>query len=289
MKVRFWGARASIPTPSRQDFSTCRYGGNTTCVSVSIPGHLLILDAGSGLRELGRRLMSEPNLRASFFFTHLHWDHIQGFPFFIPAYKPGCALDLHGERATQPGGLRDALQMQQQEPFFPLPLVRMAADLRFHDLAPGAALELPGESSKLLVTPVPIHHPGGCLGYRIEETAGERRGAFFFATDIEHFEDERLQLKDAARGVAVLAYDAQYSPDEYQGRDGWKRQGWGHSTWRHGVREAHAAGARRLVLIHHDPQHDDWEIARLESEARREAQPLGLQVDAAHEGLEIEI
>jgi phosphoribosyl 1,2-cyclic phosphodiesterase len=289
MKVQFWGARASIPTPSSLGFSTCRYGGNTTCVSVSIPGQLLILDAGSGLRALGRHLMSGPNLRASFFFTHLHWDHIQGFPFFIPAYKADCVLDLYGQRATQPGGLRDALQMQQQEPFFPLPLVRMAADLRFHDLTPGVPVERPGDSSKLIVTPILIHHPGGCLGYRIEEVASERRAVFFFATDIEHLEGDRLQLTDVARGAAVLAYDTQYTLDEYEGRDGWKRQGWGHSTWPYGVREAHAAGARRLVLIHHDPQHDDWEIARIESEARREAEPLGIQVDAAYETLELDI
>jgi phosphoribosyl 1,2-cyclic phosphodiesterase len=289
MKVQFWGARAGIPSPSRPDFSTTRYGGNTTCISIAIPGRLIIVDAGSGLRVLGRQLMREQNLKMSFFFTHLHWDHVQGFPFFIPAYKAGNVLDLYGVNALGTGGVREVLRMQQQEPLFPLALERMPGEQRYHDLTVGVPLELPGASSTLIVTPVPVHHPGGCVGYRFEEVAGDRRSAFFFATDIEHLESGEPQLSAAARGVAALAYDAQYSPEVYEGADGWPRKGWGHSTWPHALREAVAAGTRRLILIHHDPQHDDWEMARLESEARGEAQPLGIQVDAAYEGMTLEL
>ena len=157
MIIHFWGVRASIPTPSTLDFVTSRYGGNTTCLSVQAPGVLLILDAGSGLRTLGLRLAKACPFKASFFFSHVHWDHIQGFPFFTPAFMPGNTFDLYGPAISKKPGflssiLEKALRGQQEDLNFPVSLSGMGAKLNFFDLVDGASVTLPGTESTLVVT-----------------------------------------------------------------------------------------------------------------------------------------
>src|SRR5262245_48891019 len=162
MTVRFWGTRGSIPTPGRR---TEKYGGNTTCLEVRHGETRIVLDAGSGIRELGEswsREFDEP-IRASLLLTHLHWDHIQGFPFFAPAYQPGNSLASYGEERPS-GGIRELLGGQMQGDYFPTPLSAMRAKLQFHATAPESEFFVDG----LRVRSCKLPHPGGSLGFRIE-------------------------------------------------------------------------------------------------------------------------
>jgi phosphoribosyl 1,2-cyclic phosphodiesterase len=292
VRIHFWGVRGSIPTPSTAEFVTSRYGGNTTCVSVRAPGIILILDGGSGLRTLGLNLAREMPIKATFFFSHVHWDHIQGFPFFVPGFVPGNQFTLYGPNInTTPGFmgsvLERALRGQQEGLNFPVQLSDMPAKMVFNDLADGATVTLESDEAKITVTSGALNHPGGCFGYRIEEhsAAGER--IFVYATDTEHLNKTNPRLQKLARNADVLFYDGQYTEDEYLGRVGMPRKGWGHSTWKHGIVEATEAGAKHLLLTHHDPLHDDWAVARIENDARREGMKTDLKVSAAYEGLEI--
>jgi phosphoribosyl 1,2-cyclic phosphodiesterase len=294
MRIDFWGVRGSIPTPSSADFVTSRYGGNTTCVSLRIPGQTVIFDAGSGLRTLGLSLARQMPLHATFFFSHVHWDHIQGFPFFIPGFVPGNSFQLYGPAFKREGVtgsiLESALVGQQASLNFPIQLKDMAAKFAFADLPAGARVELQGAVSKLVITSGELNHPGGSYGYRVEEHKADGSVAtFVYATDTEHFEDLNPSLQTLSTQANVLFYDAQYTEDEYCGRAGMPKKGWGHSTWVKGIKEAKAAGVRHLVLTHHDPLHDDWAVARIENDARREGLKVGLAVSAAYEGMVLEV
>jgi len=296
MRIRLWGVRGSIPTPSTADFVTSRYGGNTSCLSVRVPGLIVILDAGSGLRSLGLELAKEMPVHATFFFSHVHWDHIQGFPFFIPAFVPGNTFDMYGPNLNrQPGFvgsvLERALRNQQESLNFPVQLSEMPSKMTFTDLEDSGRVELQGSGSKLVVTAAAMNHPGGCFGYRVEEHCEGKplHRAFAYATDTEHLAKNNPKLQKLSRDADLLFYDAQYTDDEYNGTKGMPRKGWGHSTASRGIAEAAEAGVKHLYLTHHDPLHDDWEVARIENEARREGMKVGLQVSAAYEGLEIEL
>jgi ribonuclease Z len=294
VKIRFWGVRGSIPTPSTTDFVSSRYGGNTTCVSVQLPGLLVIMDAGSGLRTLGLHLAREMPIHAHFFFSHVHWDHIQGFPFFIPGFVPGNTFQLYGPKlkpaASVEGSLLErALRGQQESLNFPVQLSDMPAKMTFADLEDGQGIELTGSESKLVVTTGALNHPGGCFGYRLEEHRPGGVKTFCYATDTEHLAKNNPSLQKLAKDADVLYYDAQYTEDEYLGRRGMPRKGWGHSTWLRGIDEAKEAGVKHLLLTHHDPLHDDWAVARIENDARREGLKHDIAVSAAYEGLELEL
>src|ERR1043165_28246 len=264
MNIKIWGVRGSVPTPSTPVFSTSRYGGNTTCVSVHAPGVLLILDGGSGLRALGMWLEPMMPVHGSFFFSHLHWDHIQGFPFFNPGFSAGNSFTLYGPKLGVPNStgaslLEEALRNQQQHFNFPIGLSEMGAALTFSDIDAAQTVELAGSESTIKVTSGALNHPGGCFGYRVEETRGDKTTSFVFATDTEHFPEEASPaLQALASHADVLLYDAQYSVEEYEGKHGPPKRGWGHSTYRHGIREARAAHVCRLLLTDHAPEQDDW-------------------------------
>ena len=297
MRIKFWGVRGSIPTPSTPDFSTSRYGGNTTCVSIRAPGALIVLDGGSGLRALGMKLASEKSLRATFFFSHLHWDHIQGFPFFLPGFCKGNRFELYGPRLSpfafgSISLLEESLRTQQASFHFPVHVSEMQSELNFKDLSDGQQVEIQADQSRFVITAGALNHPGGCFGYRVDEhQSGGGVKSFVMATDHEHFENGQLNpsLQKLARDADVLLYDAQYTPDEYEGRNCTARQGWGHSTYLQGIQEARAAGVKKLLLTHHDPLHDDWAVARIENDARREGIKFGLPVAAAFEGMALNL
>ncbi len=259
MRVRFWGVRGSIAAAGPE---TAQVGGNTSCVEVRVSDGtadgetLVILDAGTGLRRLGESLRGP--VAAHLFFSHLHWDHIQGFPFFGPAYAPGNRLTLHApERCAPNGNVRAALEAQMRAPHFPVGLDAMRAELSFCAVAAGAEIVV----GAARVQSAAAKHPNGCLAYRV--SAGGR--SVVYATDTEHDASGRIdrQLVELARGADVLIYDAQYTVEEYAGK-----RGWGHSTAEEGARLAEAAGVGQLVLYHHDPTHDDWQIARIEAATR---------------------
>ena len=272
--VRFWGVRGSIPVPGP---ATAQFGGNTSCIEIRAGSEIIIIDGGSGLRVLGNALMDELPMVARMFFTHFHWDHIQGFPFFGPAFVKGNRLDLFGSTKLS-GTLAETLAGQMNFPNFPVSLHEMAAQIKFHDLREGEAVAC-GDA---VITNARLNHPGGVFGYRVD-FGGH---SVVVATDTEHYSCLDGKLVELADGADVLIYDSMYTPDEYVGAAGTQaRTGWGHSTWEEGVKVAVAARARRLVLFHHDPDHDDATVRRIE-QAAKHAFPNAV---AAAEGMTIEI
>ncbi len=253
---RFWGTRGSLPAARP---STNRYGGNTPCVEVRAGGQILILDAGSGIRALGVKLQKEfagGGIRASILFSHYHWDHIHGFPFFGPAYDPRNRFVIYGEpRGSR--NVKDILSGQMVMPYFPVPLEVMQAGFEFRDVHPRDRFRI----GKVLITTQALNHPGHCLSYRIHLGAK----SIVYATDTEHGSSLDTRLVEHARGADVLIYDAAYTERELkQGK-----KGYGHSTWREGVKVARAAGVGRLFLFHHEPNRDDGALAAMERAARR--------------------
>ena len=279
MTVRFWGVRGSVATSGPE---TLGVGGNTSCVEVRAGGELIVLDAGTGIRPLGRALVGEGPRSMTVLFSHFHWDHLQGLPFFAPAYIPGYEIALVGPERCAPGGdVRAAFDAQMRAPHFPVGLDAMRARLSFQAVAAGAIFRV----GEVTVQTAAARHPNGCLAYRIEWDGH----SVVYATDTEHDAasgcvDENLV--SLARGAGLLILDAQYTEDEYHGRGGQgPRRGWGHSTPDEALRLADAAGVHRLVLFHHDPAHDDVAVARMEAAAA--ARRPGTV--AAREGQAIEV
>lgn len=265
MRATFWGVRGSIATSG---LAFARFGGNTTCLEIEAAGERLIIDAGTGIRGLGQKLRKESSMLgrptgATMCFTHLHWDHIQGFPFFGPAFDPATELRLFGPRGDDGSTLEEALRAQMTPPSFPIGLDAMGAHKQFYEIGDGDAFEHGG----MVVRTRRLQHPQGSLGFRVEAQGR----SLCFATDTEHPDDGSVDeaLLDLARDVDLLIYDAQYTEAEYEGRDGPSRKGWGHSTYVAAARVARASGARRLVLTHHDPTHDDATVEAIERDARR--------------------
>lgn len=255
MKVRFWGTRGSIAVSGEQYRGT---GGNTSCVEVEHDGYRLILDGGTGLRSLGDSLGFGP-LEATLVFSHFHWDHIQGVPFFMPAYNKDSALTFVGVKHEL--GLREALERQMRPPNFPVEIDLLAGVKRYADIATG----VPFHAGPFTLTAVEQPHPNGVAAYRIEADGR----SLVYATDVEHGgETVDARLVDAARDTDLLIHDAQYHWAEYTGVSGPPRKGWGHSTWLEAVLAAQRSGAQRLALFHHDPARDDQGVEDMESLAR---------------------
>lgn len=272
----FWGVRGSVPVPGPE---TAAIGGNTSCVEVLCGDTRLIFDGGTGLRVLGQKLAKEMPLSVHLFFSHVHWDHIQGFPFFAPAFVRGNTIHMYGGLNVC-GTVESALAGQMESPGFPVKLTELPSTLVFHDLAPGEGADIGGG---VRITTAAGNHPGGVLAYRVDYEGK----TLVYATDTEHFEgrlDERLVA--LANGADVLIYDSQYTPEEYSGAGGgMAKVGWGHSTFEEGVAIAKAAGVKKYVLFHHDPlQHDD--AVREKERRARELFPDSL---AAYEGLVLDI
>lgn len=273
-KVRFWGVRGSIACPGGE---TVRYGGNTSCVEMLVSGHRLIFDGGTGLRVLGQSLLGEMPLHAHMFFTHSHWDHIQGFPFFVPAFVPGNRFDIYGAIAPNGSTIEQRLNDQMLHPNFPVPLQIMGANLSFYDLEIGESVVI----DDIRVENSLLNHPGEAVGYRVNWNGYSAA----YITDTEHFPD---RLDDhvlwLARNTDLLIYDSAYTDDEYHS-DKSSKVGWGHSTWQEAVKVARAANVKKLVIFHHDPLHDDDFMDRVRDETARQFKNSLV----AWEGLEIDL
>jgi phosphoribosyl 1,2-cyclic phosphodiesterase len=259
MKIKFWGVRGSVAVSGSH---VAWIGGNTACLEVVSEGQRLILDAGTGIRGLGEAMMKEPRpQKASLLFSHLHWDHVQGFPFFSPAFVPGNELVLYGPGDQGDQELYRALDKQMQAPSFPVTLQAMRSTMRFASAQPGQKLDI----GPFAVTPFELPHPQGCNGYRID-SGGK---SFVYATDVEiSLESLTPAVARYLEGADVLCLDAQYTPDEYVGRGGISKKGWGHSTMVDAARIARAVGAQRLYLFHHDPAHTDDQVEEMAIAAR---------------------
>jgi len=278
VRITFWGVRGSIPTPGRD---TAEIGGNTSCVEVRAGKLLLVFDGGTGLRLLGKKLLAEMPITAHLFFSHVHWDHIQGFPFFDPAFVAGNVIHLYGGNNVS-RTLEETLA-QMDHPNFPVHLTDMGAQMIFHDVNEETVKELDaGDGKTVKVSAAHGNHPNGVWAYRVDH-AGK---SFVYATDTEHYAVVDPRLVKLAHEVDVLVYDAQYTPEEYAGANGKpSKVGWGHSTFDEAVKLARTAHAKKLVLYHHDPTQSDAAVADKE----RRARDMFPNVEAAREGLVLEL
>lgn len=293
--VRFWGVRGSIATPGD---STLKYGGNTTCIEVRADGELIILDAGTGIRNLGRKLAAEfksQPIELTILISHTHWDHIQGFPFFIPAYNPQNQVRIKGYEGARVG-LQSVLSSQMESPYFPVSMQQLSGYLKIEELK-----EMQFNIGTVKVTVAFMNHPGICVGYRLDTSAG----SIAFLPDNEpHSRLRMAPVTDSAQSYEVLAFaqkqdekliefirdcdivimDSQYDAAEYR-----SHIGWGHTCVDDAVALAVIAKVKKLFLFHHDPDHDDAKVASMEEWARELAAIHGssLQVEAAREGVEI--
>ncbi len=294
MRVRFWGTRGSIATPGP---GTTHFGGNTSCVEITTnSGDLLILDCGTGAHPLAATLMAHGKkpINANILLGHTHWDHIQGFPFFSPAFVQGNTVAIYGPEGGH-GSLHKVLAGQMEYTYFPVDLKQLPAAITYHDLVEGIHT-----IGKVRVAAQFLNHPAMTLGYRIEADGA----VVVYLVDHEPFSNElwrageeqgrvESMLHDGDRrhaifmaGADLVIHDAQYTPEEYE-----LKKTWGHSSYEYPVQVACAAGVRRLALTHHDPSHDDRFVADIEGRARALASKIGtgLDVFCAYEGCEMDI
>jgi phosphoribosyl 1,2-cyclic phosphodiesterase/ActR/RegA family two-component response regulator len=295
-RLRFWGVRGSIASPGPE---TVRCGGNTSCIEIRVGGEILILDAGTGIRKLGRALMEEFKDRPAhlnLLISHSHWDHIQGFPFFQPAYHPNFELTIYGYEGAQLG-LQSTLASQMENRNFPVAMRQMSGNITIRELK-----EMSFRVGAVAVKAHFVNHPGVCVGYRIF-TPG---GSISYLPDVELFQQRRTSWKTASgqagthessaiqeedrstlefiRGSDVLILDSQYDPAEYN-----EKIGWGHSCFEDSVTIAMQGGVQRLFMFHHDPDHADEKISSMEAHAGEMAQRAHspIHIEAAREGCEV--
>jgi phosphoribosyl 1,2-cyclic phosphodiesterase len=255
MRITFWGVRGSIACAAK---SHLKYGGNTPCVEIAAGDEHLILDSGTGIRALGASFLKHDRRRGTLLLSHTHWDHIQGFPFFAPAFDPKRSFRiLAGHLPRSTGGIRTVLAGQMAEPNFPVPLDIMRGHLAFEDFTAGDKFLL---SPGIHLKTTQLNHPNGATGYRIEHGGM----SVCYVTDTEHvpgkLDHNVLQLVE---GADLLIYDSTYTDDEFPAK-----VGWGHSTWQEAVRLAKRGNVRRLAIFHHEPDHDDAFMRAVELEAR---------------------
>ena len=285
--VTFWGTRGSIPTPGP---STSRYGGNTPCVAVEgAGGQLVVLDAGTGIRALGLELVAKQNgaARVEILLSHAHWDHIQGLPHFKPFFSAGNSVRIWGSR--QGTMSLEAILRQQMDPaVFPVPLDALSAQLTVQQVDTEAF-----SIGEFRVRTMKLRHPGTTLGFRLTPASGGPSMAY--VTDNElggvgHYDVPGSWRRDFVTfldGVDLLIHDAMYTPKELE-----EHRGWGHSTYEEAVTLAQDAGVKRLVLFHHEPEHDDKEMDVLLAAARKLAKQRAagaLEVIAAQEGMKVSL
>ena len=279
-KITYYGVRGSIPAVGEPFI---KIGGNTTCVFIETKKEKIIIDAGTGIRNLGNDLMKgifgKGGGKASILFTHTHWDHIQGFPFFMPGYIPNNEFCIYGEtkeitlidEGTEDKSdwdIERALSAQQSFMFFPAATHHMGAKLNFNPVSESELIEL----SDVKISALTLFHPNSTLGFRFDF----KDKTFVFCTDVEHNDSMLDKIGAFAEGADVLAYDCQYTPEEYE--DG--KAGWGHSTYMEASKIMRYAKAKKLHMIHHDPSHTDDFLFDLEKTAQKEYSNTAL----VHEG-----
>ena len=255
--VKFWGVRGSVPTPGKD---TVKYGGNTSCIEMQVGGKRLIFDGGTGIRELGKEMMQEMPVEAYLFFTHYHWDHIQGFPLFTPAFSKGNCFHIYGAIPPEGESMKQHFIDRVLHYNSPIPLKGMQADLQFYELEHGQKMML----HDIEIETGSLNHPNTAMGYRVTWNG---RSAVY-CSDTEHFSDRLDEhVVHLARGADVLIYDAMYTDDEYHSSKS-PKVGWGHSTWQEAIKVAKAAGVKRVVIFHHEPGHSDDFLDRIGEKAK---------------------
>lgn len=278
MKLKFYGTRGSIPIC---DAGFQQFGGNTTCFQITFPdiNQIAIIDAGTGIRNLGRdlRAMGHKQEQIVLAFTHFHWDHIQGFPFFSPAYDPEQKLTILTLGEEQKiSDLREVFETQMQSVYFPVQLDHMGAHFRFVQIERATEHFKEMNNAATTITAQKLKHPGGAYGFRIE-----RQGkVLVICTDVEHGTEIDPNVVALAKDADLLVHDAQYTAEELE-----RRRGWGHSSYDQAMQVAEMAGVKRLAMTHHDPDHDDDFLTRIEKLCQEHFKESLL----AREGMELEM
>lgn len=269
--VKFWGVRGSIACPGP---STLKYGGNTSCVEVHCGDYNLIFDMGTGIKDLGESMMKVGPMNVDIFLSHTHSDHINGFPFFKPAYSPGNRLKIHAGHLEHEQKIEEVIRRVMQQPFFPVTVDILQAELVFVDFKAGDTLKV---SDQITMKTALLNHPNGATGYRIEYNGK----AVCYVTDTEHVpgkpDENILKLID---GADIFIYDSNFTDEEFP-----NFVGWGHSTWQEGARLADLAGVKTFVVFHHAPNHDDIFMDRLAEQLER-VRPGSV---VAREGLQLRL
>lgn len=273
--VTFYGVRGSRPVPGP---STLHYGGNTSCVCLTAAGHEstpLVFDGGTGLIVLGEQ---RPVASVDLFLSHLHYNHIQGIPFFASLFSAETEVRFYG--APRDPSFEEALRRQMREPYYPITLAQLPSRLTFREVEEGHTVEL---KSGFRVSPFSLIHPGGAFAYRAH--LGEHR--VVYCSDTSHFDEERrTDFIAFARDADLLIYDAFFDEAEYSGdADGEHKENWGHSSWEEACRIAEACGAKRLALYHHRDTRTDAALSEIERAARARC-PIAF---CAAEGITLEI
>lgn len=272
MHVTFYGVRGSTPCPSE---GNRRYGGNTSCVALESPGHdPIVLDLGTGLRIYGESLPHDGSFHGHALVTHVHWDHVQGLPFFVPVLAPGASFDVYGPPLPDQS-LADCFNTFVSPPYFPVSIDDLPGRIEFHDVSESDIIV---GDAKVKVRSVP--HTGLTNGYRIEQDGV----TVAYMSDHQMDPDDHLHVPDSVlelcEGADLLVHDAQYTPTEFEAKSTW-----GHCTVDYAVHVGIQAGVRRLALFHHDPAHDDHMVDCLLAGARQRAEGRIDEIVAAAEGL----
>lgn len=282
MHLTFYGVRGSCPSPAPENQ---RYGGNTACVALQVPGEPpIILDLGTGVRRFGDTQPLDGTFRGTALVTHVHWDHVQGLPFFSPIHSPGSTLDVYGPaQAQDPDGSHGSLESAFGElirpPFFPVHYSQLQGTIAFHDVGED---DVAIGNAKVMVRPVP--HCGPTVGYRVQWDGATVAYVSDHQAplDLDTVADSVLELCD---GADLVIHDAQYTAEELA-----RKIDWGHCTVAYSVLVAQRSGARTLALFHHDPSHDDQCLDGLLEGARRLAADVGgPTVISAAEGLTLDL
>jgi phosphoribosyl 1,2-cyclic phosphodiesterase len=279
MNVRFWGTRGSIPVPGKE---TTIYGGNTSCLEITFEsGRKVIIDAGTGIRALGERLCEEgKQVDIHLLITHIHWDHVMGFPFFAPIHDPRSKITIDGFHTCM-RGLKVPFDNEMSDGFFPIKFDDLKAEIRYLGILKDGPLKI----DNVVIDSIPLQHPQGGYGFRLHE--GKK--TLVFITDNElteeswaerHPEDYIRFCKDAD----ILIHDAQYSPEERA-----QRKGWGHSDYEAAFDLAVKAQVRQLILFHHDPSRTDLELLSFKTHCEDLARKnnADISIDAAREDAEL--
>ncbi|MFI5250936.1 MAG: MBL fold metallo-hydrolase [Bacteroidota bacterium] len=298
MRLTFWGTRGSIATPGKE---TTRYGGNTPCTEVRLRNNdLIILDAGTGIRNLGEQLLQDGNpIKAYLLISHPHWDHIQGFPFFRPALIAGNEFTIVGAESEKLN-LQNMITDQMNKIYFPLQMNDLRAKLNFQRVTEENEINVFGAKIQILY----VNHPSFALGYRINENGK----SIVYISDNEPFDpelasrfhnvdrkivekymqsdgDPNQRIYDFVRGADILIHDSTYTPDEYN-----ERQGWGHSHYLFTLKIAAVGKVKKLILFHHDPSHTDDDVDAIYSQCKAEMKKnhYTFECVAATEGMVLE-